>query len=54
VEKGVVLDVTPTARKLLGSIFVAMIAITLVTLIYVIADPLKEVNANSKAVSANS
>ena len=47
VEKGVALFVEPTARNLLGSVSVAMIAITVITLIYIIADPLKGVNANS-------
>jgi len=55
VEKGVALFAEPTARNLLGSVSVAMIAITVITLIYIIADPLKGVNANSgKAVGANS
>lgn len=47
VEKGVALFVEPTARNLLGSVSVAMIAVTVITLIYVIADPLKGVNAKS-------
>ena len=54
VEKGVALFVEPTARNLLGSVSVAMIAITVITLIYLIADPLKGVNANPEAVAASS
>jgi MFS family permease len=47
VEKGVGFFVEPTARNLMGSVSVAMITITAVSLIYIIADPLKGVNANS-------
>jgi len=54
VEKGVALFAEPTARNLLGSVSIAMTAITVITLIYIIADPLKGVNADSKAVAANS
>ena len=50
VEKGVGLFVEPTARNLMGSVSVAMIAITVVTLIYVITDPLKGVNASPDGV----
>jgi len=53
VEKGIGLFIEPTARNLMGSVSVAMIAITAVSLIYIIADPLKGVNANSiEAVEA--
>lgn len=51
VEKGVGLFVEPTARNLLGSVSAAMIAITVITLIYIIADPLKGVNASPEGVS---
>jgi MFS family permease len=53
VEKGVALFAEPTARNLLGSVSIAMIAITVITLIYIIVDPLKGVNASSKVVPAN-
>jgi MFS family permease len=52
VEKGVGLFVEPTARNLMGSVSIAMIAITVVSLIYIIADPLKGVNSNPEAVAA--
>jgi MFS family permease len=51
VEKGVGLFVEPTVRNLLAFVVIAFLAITVVSLIYVIADPLKGVNANSKAVA---
>jgi|WetSurMetagenome_2_1015567.scaffolds.fasta_scaffold62820_2 MFS family permease len=50
VEKGVALFAEPTARNLLGSVSIAMIAITVITVIYVITDPLKGVNASSEIV----
>jgi len=50
VEKGVGIFVEPTARNLLGSVSVAMIVITVITLIYIIADPLKGVNASPEGV----
>ncbi len=53
VEKVVALFVEPTARNLMGSVSVAMIAITVVTLIYVVIDPLKGVNASPEAVAAD-
>ncbi len=52
VEKGVALFVEPTARNLIGSVAVAMIAITVITLIYIITDPLKGVNASPEGVEA--
>jgi len=52
VEKGVALFVEPTARNLMGTVSIAMIAITVVTLIYIITDPLKGVNAAPEAVEA--
>lgn len=52
VEKGVGLFVEPTARNLMGSVSVAMIAITAISLIYIIADPLKGVNAAPDVVAA--
>jgi MFS family permease len=52
VEKGVALFVEPTARNLMGSVSVAMLAITVITLIYVITDPLKGVNARPDGVNS--
>jgi MFS family permease len=49
VEKGVGLFVEPTARNLIGSVSIAMVVVAVVCLIYVIADPLKGVNARSEA-----
>jgi MFS family permease len=55
VETGVKQFIEPTARNLIGTVAGAMIAIAVVCLIYVIADPLKGVNANpEEAVAANS
>ena len=53
VEKGVGLFVEPTARNLLGSVSFAMIAISVIALIYLIVDPLKGVNASPEGVDAN-
>jgi MFS family permease len=46
VEKGVGLFVEPTARNLMGSVSIAMVAVSVACIIYVIADPLKGVNAS--------
>jgi MFS family permease len=45
VEKVVGLFVEPTARNLLGSVSIAMIAICVISLIYIVIDPLKGANA---------
>ena len=49
VEKGVGLFVEPTARNLIGSVSIAMAAIAVVCITYIIADPMKGVNAKSEA-----
>jgi MFS family permease len=54
VEKGVGVFVEPTARNLIGSVSIAMIAIAAVCLIYVIADPLKGVNAKPETEAVES
>jgi MFS family permease len=53
VEKGVGLFVEPTARNLLGSVSFAMVVISVISLIYIIIDPLKGVNASPEGVDAD-
>ena len=50
VEKGVALFAEPTARNLMGTVSVVMMAITVVALIYIVVDPLKGVNASPDGV----
>jgi hypothetical protein len=49
VEKGVGLFVEPTARNLMGSVSIAMVAVSVACIIYVIIDPLKGVNTSPDA-----
>ena len=54
VEKGVGIFIEPTARNLVGFVAFAFIAISVVSAIYMILDPLKGVNAVPEAATAKS
>lgn len=52
-EKAVGIFIEPTARNLIGFVAVAFIAISIVSAVYMITDPLKGVNADPGAVPTN-